>query len=370
MPGRVLIVGGGIGGMCCAITLGRIGYGVDLIDIDPQWRAVGAGLTIGGAALRAFRSVGVLEDIRAQGFLSAVARAVRWNGEIVGENPMPPLEDGLPAIGGILRPALHAILAGYVRAGGAEVRLGLTVTGLRDDGDAVEAVFTDGSVRAYEFVLGADSLTSTVRGMIFPDAPAPRFTRQGCWRMVVPKPADLAGMLMCVDGPYPTGLNPISQDKCYMYLLTPDPDRRFVPQEAQLAEMRGLLAGAGGIYGRIRDHMDESYMVNYRPLDALLMPRPWFRGRILLVGDAAHATTPHIGYGAGLAVEDAVVLADELAKSGAVTAAFERYTARRYERAKFVIETSVHLGELEMSGRMPERIAAGAAAQLRLREAI
>jgi 2-polyprenyl-6-methoxyphenol hydroxylase-like FAD-dependent oxidoreductase len=134
--------------------------------------------------------------------------------------------------------------------------------------------------------------------------------------------------------------------------------------------MRTLLAGAAGIYGRIRDHMDESYMVNYRPLDALLMPKPWFRGRVLLVGDAAHATTPHIGFGAGLAVEDAVVLADELAKDRNIPAAFARFTDRRYDRAKFVIETSVHMGELEMSGRMHERLTAGVAAQKVLAQAI
>jgi 2-polyprenyl-6-methoxyphenol hydroxylase-like FAD-dependent oxidoreductase len=370
MAGKVLIVGGGIGGMCCAITLGRIGCAVDLIDIDPHWRALGAGLTIGGAALRAFRSVGVLDEVRAQGALSETGRLVRWTGEVVSENALPPFEPGLAAIGGILRPTLHAILARHVRDSAAAVRLGLTVTSLDEAGDTVRAVFSDGSEADYDGVIGADSLTSAVRRMMFPDAPKPSFTGQGCWRLVVPRGQGLEGPVVCADGPNPVGLNPISRDKCYMYLLTPEPDNRFIPHEAQLEEMRGLLAGAGGVFGDIHDHMDESYLVNYRPLEWLLMPKPWSRGRVVLVGDAAHATTPHVGYGAGLAVEDAVVLADELARDGDVPAAFERFTERRFERAKFVIETSVQLGQLEMTGRMAERRETAARAQAVLQQPI
>jgi 2-polyprenyl-6-methoxyphenol hydroxylase-like FAD-dependent oxidoreductase len=370
MPERVLIVGGGIGGMCCAIMLGRLGYAIDLVDIDPQWRALGAGLTIGCAALRAFRSIGVLDEVSQQGFLSHRARFVNWAGAVVMEQDLPESEDGLPGMGGILRPVLHAILARHVRAGSADVRLGVTVTSLDQHDDRVDAVFTDGSRRSYAFVIGADSLGSTVRGLVFPDAPKPRFTGQGCWRLVVPKPPEIVGPVFCVDAPNPTGMTPISDTLFYMYLLTHEPENRFIPAEVQLAEMRQLLRGAGGLFGEIRERMDETYLVNYRPLEALLLPKPWSRGRILLVGDAAHATTPHIGFGAGLAVEDAVVLADELARDRDPAAAFTRFTERRFERAKYVIETSVHLGEMEMSGRMKERLAAAAAAQVKLLEPI
>jgi 2-polyprenyl-6-methoxyphenol hydroxylase-like FAD-dependent oxidoreductase len=89
--------------------------------------------------------------------------------------------------------------------------------------------------------------------------------------------------------------------------------------------------------------------VNYRPLEMLLLPPPWHRGRIILIGDAAHATTPHCAYGAGLAVEDAVVLAELLEGDEPLTEAFEKFMRRRFARCRDVVEGSCRLGELEMT---------------------
>jgi 2-polyprenyl-6-methoxyphenol hydroxylase-like FAD-dependent oxidoreductase len=88
--------------------------------------------------------------------------------------------------------------------------------------------------------------------------------------------------------------------------------------------------------------------VDYRSLQALLVPAPWYRGRIVLIGDAAHATTPHIAYGAGMAIEDSVVLAEELSRGGSVEAALEAFVQRRFDRCRLVVETSWQLSEWEV----------------------
>jgi 2-polyprenyl-6-methoxyphenol hydroxylase-like FAD-dependent oxidoreductase len=95
--------------------------------------------------------------------------------------------------------------------------------------------------------------------------------------------------------------------------------------------------------------------INYRPLEKLLLDPPWHRGRVVLIGDAAHATTPHVGYGAGLAVEDAVVLAELLRQPAPLDQVLEQFVKRRYERCRTVVEGSVRLGELEME-RAPAEI--------------
>jgi 2-polyprenyl-6-methoxyphenol hydroxylase-like FAD-dependent oxidoreductase len=89
--------------------------------------------------------------------------------------------------------------------------------------------------------------------------------------------------------------------------------------------------------------------VNYRPLEAALQPAPWYSGRVVLVGDAAHATTPHLAFGAGMAVEDGVVLAQEVERGGEVAAILERHVQRRYERCRTVVDSSLRLGEIEMT---------------------
>ena len=107
--------------------------------------------------------------------------------------------------------------------------------------------------------------------------------------------------------------------------------------------------------------------INYRPLAAALQPAPWSKGRIVLVGDAVHATTPHLASGAGMAVESGIALAEELARAETVEGGLDAYEARRFERCRDVIETSVRMGQLQLDHGPPEefaRLLQGALARL------
>jgi 2-polyprenyl-6-methoxyphenol hydroxylase-like FAD-dependent oxidoreductase len=99
----------------------------------------------------------------------------------------------------------------------------------------------------------------------------------------------------------------------------------------------------------MRDQITDSSRVVYRPLEALLLPQPWYRGRILLIGDAAHATTPHLGQGSAQAVEDAVVLGELLAREAPLPQLLEEFMQRRFERCRFIVESSLQLGEWEQT---------------------
>ena len=111
-----------------------------------------------------------------------------------------------------------------------------------------------------------------------------------------------------------------------------------------------LLRPYGGYVAGVRAGLGEGSLVNYRPLEWVMLPAPWHQGRVVLIGDAVHATTPHMASGAGMAVEDGLVLADELAKNGDVAEALAAFTARRFERARTVVDNSVRIGEIEMAG--------------------
>jgi len=90
--------------------------------------------------------------------------------------------------------------------------------------------------------------------------------------------------------------------------------------------------------------------VVYRPLEALLVPGPWYSGRVVLIGDAVHATTPHLASGAGIGIEDAIVLAAEIGQGDPVDEALRRFQGRRWERCRMVVENSARLGEIEVNG--------------------
>ena len=346
---RVLIVGGGTAGMSLAICLRRIGAHVDLIDRDPDWRPIGAGLSLNGASLKAFERVGVLERIGAEGHLHAGFELRTLDGTLINRMAPPPNARGAPSGGGILRPVLHQILADATLDLGTRVRLGVTVASLHDEGSTVFVRTKDGAESHHDLVVGADGLHSQVRALNFPDAPQPSFTGQGCWRAVFARPPELDCVQMYMDSYHKAGLNPVSREEMYMFLLEHVPDNPRMPEEQWAALLAERLAPFGGIWRGLRASLDSTSRINYRPLEKLLLPSPWYRGRVILIGDAAHATTPHAAYGCGLAVEDAIVLAEELANHDALETALARFMARRFERCKAVVEGSARLGELEMT---------------------
>jgi len=354
---NVLIVGGGIGGMSAAISLARDGHNVELIDLDPEWRVYGAGITITGPTLRAYRDLGLVEAIAEHGAITSGSRIYRYDGLLLQELDEPALEEGLPATGGIMRPVLHRLMQEQVHAEQVPVRLGLTVTTLDNREGGVAVTFSDGSRGQYDLVVGADSVHSDVRAMAFPHMGEPERTGQGCWRISIRRPPGLEKGEFYFGHRYTVGITRCGEEQVYLFMLTPHERReRHFTDDELYATLKANLADFGGNAGWIRDAMTPSDWINYRPLAARLQPRPWSNGRIVLLGDAVHATTPHLASGAGMAVESGIVLAQELTRAESVEAALSAYEERRYERCRDVVETSIAVGRLQLAGGNPQEI--------------
>lgn len=345
--------------MATAISLTERGVQVDLIDLDPEWRVYGAGITITGPTLRAYRRLGLLDEIRQAGAITNKTHLFRYDGTLIHTLEEPVIEEGLPATGGIMRPVLHKIMQKRVHELNIPVRLGLTVTALTGDDAGVDVTFSDGTQGRYDLVVGADSVFSGVRDIAFPHMGPAKPTGQGCWRISIQKPPGLDASEFFLGHANPCGITACSPDSVYMWMLTEHEEREeFMDDEELYTTLKGLLADFGGSAGWIHDNMTREHWINYRPLAAALQPRPWYNGRIVLVGDAVHATTPHLASGAGMAVESAIVLAEELANAGSVAEGLQAYEDRRFDRCRDIIESSVGIGELQLNHRPPEEHAA------------
>ena len=337
--------------MAATIAFRRSGIEVDLIDLDPDWRVYGAGITITGPTLRAFQRLGILEAVGEVGSFSDHVKFFDAAGNYLSSLDVPPLEDGIPGTGGILRPKLHKIMSDRTRASGADIRLGLTVADLAQDDDGVDVVFTDGSAGRYDLVVAADGSHSQMRERLFPAAPKLAFTGQGCWRMLAKRPEGVTSAEIYF-GPdnLKVGFNPCSADSMYLFATVAMPGNPHVPDSQLMDGMRAILAPFGGRVAEIRDQLGEHSSINYRPLFAMLVAPPWNIGRVGMLGDAVHATTPHLASGAGISIEDGLVLAEEMVGAATIEAGWQAFTRRRWPRARLVVENSVEIGRLEQEG--------------------
>ncbi len=350
---RVLVIGGGASGNAVTILLRRAGLDVDLIEARPDWNATtGSGITLQGNALRVLSELGLWEQVEASGFPFGTLGITTPDGTVlhVAEDIQTGGDD-LPATLGMQRPQLQQILIDAVRASGATVRLGTTAKTLEQDADGVSVRFSDGTEGRYDLVIAADGLNSATRAAIgITDKPEP--TGMAIWRIAAPRPEGVERTDLAYGGPaHIAGYTPTSENTIYAFLVEGCRERACVDPAEYADEMRRLAQEYGGAWPEITKHITDPEKVNYTWFNRMLVEGSWHRGRVVLVGDAAHCCPPTIAQGAAMSLEDALVLA-ELLTSGRDwdDELFQSYYERRIPRVRTVVEASVQIGQWQLDG--------------------
>jgi 2-polyprenyl-6-methoxyphenol hydroxylase-like FAD-dependent oxidoreductase len=343
----VLVVGSGLAGTAVAILLADHGVAVDLIEIKPDVAAIGSGITLQGNALRELRNLGVWNAVRETGysFDSLGLRAPDNDGTLLVE--IPDARTGgpdLPATVGMPRTDLARILLDRAAAAGAKIRFGLTASEIHQDDSGVEVGFSDGSTGRYNLVIGADGIRSRTRRMLGIDLQT-RAIGMGIWRAFGPRPASVTRTDLYYGGPsYIAGYCPTSEESLYAYIVEDAEDRSTLTPDQQLATMRELAAAYHGPWDAIRETLDDPSRINYTWFQTHMLPAPWNRGRVVLIGDAAHSCPPTLAQGGAQALEDATVLAELLLTHEAPDQRlWDDFHARRVARACAVVEASNQL---------------------------
>ena len=279
---KILVIGGGFSGMSAAIQLRKAGASVDLVEIDPGWRSYGAGISVLGPTLRAFRTLGILDEFLKRGAGTDGVDLFTSSGHPIGSLPTPRLAGpDVPGQGAIMRPVLAAILAEATKASGTTVRLGATFSGLDDAAHGVRVRLSDGSEADYDLVVGADGLASKMRATVFPNAPAPRYIGQCVWRAVMPRPPEIVRTRFWMGDKVKVGVNPVSPDEMYMFVTEDRPTNDRLDPSRFVEMLKALLVPfSDPVVKAIRDSLSEDSRIVYRPLETLLLPRPWSIGRV------------------------------------------------------------------------------------------
>ena len=352
---RALIIGGGIAGLSTAIALSRVGVKCDVVELYDS--PAGASLGVSGRAAEALVELGVYEQCyeTSRPFTNDTTVVYQYDaaGTLISPGPKRPEWPGAKTALGVYRPDFLQVLAQAALSLGANIRKGVTAEALEEQANASLVTFTDGDQQTYDLVVGADGINSRTRAMVFPDADGPVYAGQMSIRWMAPGPF-LEGEGWYNGSVGRVGFYWIPQGEVYVPAVISNPKfERLDDGEVHALFTRMLDSYTAEPMVELRRRLTPDAKLIYRPYEWLLLQQPWHKGRVLLIGDAAHATTSHMGMGGGMALEDAVVLGQCVAAARSLPEAFDAFMARRFERVKLVVETSVGLSRLEQADGSP-----------------
>ena len=352
---RVLVVGGGVGGLTAATAFARRGVEVVLIERRPAFDVPGVGLGQPANALRIYEALGVLPEILASGYSYDRMFIFDPKRELIVEHKFLMGDDKVPAFCALSRLRLHEILLAAAECAGVDVCTGLTVSEIRDDGEKVTAALSDGRAQTFDLIAGFDGIRSATREYLFGTAFMPRPSGYGAWRVQVPRPQVVRGMEFLQGVGSKTGAMPLSDNLMYLFHIRPEAPNAVFRRDDHPALFKERLAQYGSYVAEIAASLDAASDIVYSPIEPVLVPWPWFRGRVVIGGDAAHTSPPHLTQGAAMAAEDGYVLAREmLAGDAPIEARLLRYSQIRWARAAFVYSFSYQWMLDEQSVRTPE----------------
>jgi 2-polyprenyl-6-methoxyphenol hydroxylase-like FAD-dependent oxidoreductase len=352
---KVLIVGGGIGGLATAIALQKAGIQTEIVEKQKEWNVYGVGIILQSNALRAIDELGLTEEFLAIGTTHSALHIRDSQGNKIFDAPIQP-SGKFNITGGIPRRDFHEILLRAATKQGTKIRMGTTVEGIESGDSFVYTKFTDGTSGTYDLVIGADGVRSKVRNMVFGEI-EPTFVGQAVWRYTIERPKDLENITMYYGQKAKAGIVPMTKDSAYLFIVTAEPGNPWKQEDQLHVLMRVAFQEFGGLIAELSEQITDPHEVVYRPLETLIVEKPWYRDRVLLIGDAAHATVPHLAQGAAMAIEDALVLAELLQNEEPVSDILNEFLDRRFERCKFVVENSntlVNWELLQLEGRLPK----------------
>ena len=344
---KILVVGAGIGGQSVAIGLKKAGFEVDVIEIHQEFNVYGVGIIQQANALRALDAIGVADEAMRRGSPYGKVKLCLPHGVQIGEAGTPPIGK-FPSHNGISRRILHDVLFEEAQKVGLNYRMGVTVETIDNQPDIVNVTFTDGTSADYDIVIAADGANSKVRKLIFGEFKS-NYVGLSVWRYPFKRPAGLDTGYIFFNKKHKIGVIPMTADSCYIFLNSAEGDNPFIPEDQMVEKLKAYMAAYPvPLVQELIPQVTDAKLVNYRALETLKMPAPWYKNRVVVLGDAAHTTIPQLGSGAALAIEDGVVLVEELQKAGTVEEVFDRYMKRRYDRCMMVVNVSETLGTWEL----------------------
>jgi FAD-dependent urate hydroxylase len=330
---RALIVGGGIAGLALARMLVRVGVTPEVIEREPAWRPAGTGMYLPGDAARALRGLGLEAQVARRAVEIPRQRFCDHRGRLLCEVDVATLWAAVGPCLAVGRAELHEVLR--EGATGAPVRLGLGVERIEQRDGMASVEFSDGTSGDYDLVVAADGIHSAVRRLVFEPSAVPRPVGQTGWRFLAPRPPEVTTWSVMLGRGTAFLTLPIDGDRVYCYCDVVSPQDHDTPERDPRQRLCELFSQFAQPAATLFDALDGAADIHVATIEEVAL-HSWVRGRVVLIGDAAHATSPNMAQGAAMALEDALVLTHCLRNFPAIPDAIAAFEARRRPRTDWV----------------------------------
>ncbi|OTG79847.1 hypothetical protein B9T31_16530 [Acinetobacter sp. ANC 4558] len=352
---HILVVGAGIAGCSAAIAFRQLGKKVTIIEKSPEIQFNSSGIFIYSNGLYQFNKLGVLKALLAAGFIieNDENQYFTETGLAIVNTYYPRINRDIPGILGIKRAQLHHILLQRMQELGVTLNLGVTVKTLMEDtqNNTVHVSFNQEDNKEFDLVIGADGIRSQMRSWINPDI-QPHYTGFGVWRSVHARPHHLTTKIMQMGMGKRVGVLPINPEQMYMFGTIVDHQNTWKPRDQWHNLMKQAFSDfTGGEVVNLFKQLNSQSEILYTAVEEIRMPLPWNKGRTIVIGDAAHASTPFMGQGGAMAVQDACELAEMLQYAEChdhpldLVQLLQKFSEKRFAMCKFVQDISRAVGE-------------------------
>jgi FAD-dependent urate hydroxylase len=330
---RILVVGAGIAGLGAARALRQRGFAPDVVERESAWAPTGAGIYLPGNTARALRALDLESAVIERAALIPHQRMCDHRGNLLTDIDVATMWRDVGPCLAVHRADLHEVLAFH--GDPVAVRLGVSPQTFTQQNGFVTVEFNDGNTSHYDLVLGADGIHSQVRQLVV-GAGVVRPVGQLAWRFITECPPAVTTWTVLFGRRVSFLAVPIGGGKVYCYCDAFTNSATGQEADDVTGHLARLLAGFAGPVPVILDMLRPNDAVYVAPIEEVILDE-WARGSVLLIGDAAHATSPNMAQGAAMALEDGLVLAECLASAGGVTETLVKFQARRRPRTQWVL---------------------------------
>ena len=341
---KASIIGAGIAGLTTAIALEKIGIKSTIFESTPTIKAVGAGLVLAGNAIKAFQNLGIAEEVMSLGLLLPSFTIYDQKGKPISKIDSKVINEKY-GVGNftIHRAELHKFLLSKINSD--NIHTNKQAINIENKEDSVIVSFQDGSIHETDFLIIADGIHSKIRKQLLPNT-EPRYSGYKCWRAVIDNSTlNLTETSETWSTVGRFGIAPLADHKIYWFACINSPQNNDAKKQFKVAELQNHFKAFHEPIPTILKHTKNENLI-WNDIIDLKPIKQYAFDNVVLIGDAGHATTPNMGQGACLAIEDAVILADELNNNSDIKIAFKQFEKRRLKRIHYIVNTSWEIGKL------------------------